>query len=211
VLEQALKAHSLREVCDIAVVPALRLLEIDFARGTLKPARRRAILDQIQQWADELLEGLQRTDGRGMSWQSPSILCLPAEDQADAIVAKLLTAVLINSGITARVASLDRLEEEIESGGADLQAVVISALPPEAVPPARAAVKRIRTAAHDLPAIVGLWGLEQDLDRAGQRLGSVGVSLFETRVGACVERIEQLRRTPAPSDAEAPPKLVHES
>ncbi|HUA23801.1 MAG TPA: AI-2E family transporter, partial [Steroidobacteraceae bacterium] len=57
VLEQALRAHSLREVCDIAIVPALRLLEADFARGSLKPARRRAILDQIQQWVDELLEG----------------------------------------------------------------------------------------------------------------------------------------------------------
>jgi predicted PurR-regulated permease PerM len=211
VLEQALRAHSLREVCDIAIVPALRLLEADFARGTIKPARRRAILDQIQQWVDELLEGVQRTDGRAMSWQSPSILCVPAEDQADAIIAKLLAAVLITRGISVYVASIERLEEEIARSAAGLQAVVISALPPEAVPPARAAVKRVRAAAPDLPAIVGLWGLDQDLDRAGQRLGSVGVSLFETRVAHCVERIEGLRQTPAPTEAEAPPRLVHES
>ena len=120
VLERALREHSLREVCDIAIVPALRLLEADFARGALKPARRRAVLDQIQQWVDELLEGMQRTDGRGaMSWQSPSILCVPAEDQGDAIIAKLLTAILINRGIVARVASLDRLEEEITTSAED--------------------------------------------------------------------------------------------
>jgi predicted PurR-regulated permease PerM len=211
VLEQALRAHSLREVCDIAIVPALRLLEADFARGSLKPVRRRAILDQVQQWVDELLEGMQRTDGRGLSWQSPSILCLPAEDQADAIIAKLLTAVLINRGISSRVVTPEQLDEEIASSGEELRAVVVSALPPEAVPPARAAVKRIRARLKDLPVIVGLWGLDHDLDRAGQRLGSVGVSLFETRVGNCVEWIENLRQAPEPGGAEAPPKLVHGS
>ncbi|HEY1892766.1 MAG TPA: AI-2E family transporter [Steroidobacteraceae bacterium] len=211
VLEQALRAHSLQEFCDIAIVPALRQLEADFARGTLKPARRRAILDHIHQWVDELLEGVHRTDGRGVSWQSASILCVPAEDQADALIAKLLAAVLINQGISARVASLERLEEDIATGAEGLQAVVISALPPEAVPPARAAVKRIRAVAPDLPAIVGLWGLDQDLDRAGQRLGSVGMSLLETRVAQCVERIERLRQAPGPDEVEAPPRLVHES
>jgi predicted PurR-regulated permease PerM len=212
VLERALREHSLREVCDIAIVPALRLLEADFARGALKPARRRAVLDQIQQWADELLEGMQHTDGRGaLAWQSPSILCLPAEDQGDVIIAKLLAAVLINRGIGARVAAPERVEEEIATSAESLEAVVVSALPPEAVPPARAVVKRVRARAESLPIIVGLWGLEQDLDRPTQRLGSVGVSLLETRVGGCVERIERLRHTHGPSGAEAPPKVVHES
>ncbi len=212
VLERALHEHSLREVCDIAIVPALQLLEADFARGALKAARRRAVLDQIQQWADELLEGMQRTDARGaMSWQSPSVLCVPAEDQGDAIIAKLLTAILINRGIVARVVSLDRLEEEVTTSAETLELVVVSALPPEAVPPARAVVKRIRARAEDLPIIVGLWGLDRDFDRAVQRLGSVGVSLPETRVGGCVERIERLRQTPGPGRTEASPKLVQGS
>ena len=212
ILERALREHSLREVCDTAIVPALRLLEADFARGALKPARRRTVLDQIQQWADELLEGMERTDGRGaMSWQSPSILCVPAENQSDAIIAKLLAAVLINRGISARAAAGDRVEEEVAASAQSLQAVVVSALPPEAVPPARIVVKRVHSRAQDLPVIVGLWGLDQDLDRARQRLGSVGVSLLETRVGDCVERIERLRQTPEPGRTEAPPKLVHGS
>ncbi|HEX4269526.1 MAG TPA: AI-2E family transporter [Steroidobacteraceae bacterium] len=209
VLEQTLREHSLREVCDIAIVPALRLLEADFVRGSLKPARRRAILDHIQQWVDELLEEMQRTDGRGVSWQAPSILCLPAEDQADAIIAKLLAAVLINQGISTRVGTLDRLDEEISTSTESLEAVVISALPPDAVPPARAVVKRVRARAEGVPVIVGIWGLDHDLDRAGQRLGSVGVSLFQTRVTDCVERIERLRRAPEPSQEEASPTLVH--
>jgi predicted PurR-regulated permease PerM len=212
ILERALREHSLREVCDIAIVPALRLLEADFARGALKPARRRAVLDQIQQWVDELLEGLQRTDGRGaMSWQSPAILCVPAEGQADNIIAKLLAAVLINRGISARAATLGRVEEEVAANAESLQAVVVSAIPPEAVPPARVVVRRVRSRAQDLPVIVGLWGLDQDLDRARQRLGSVGVSLVETRVADCAEQIERLRHTPAPDRTEAPPKLVHGS
>ncbi|HET9105751.1 MAG TPA: AI-2E family transporter [Steroidobacteraceae bacterium] len=210
-LEDAMRQHSLREVCDSAIVPALRLLEADFARGVLKPARRRAVLDQIQQWVDELLEQLQRSDGRGaLSWQSPSVLCVPAEDQGDAIVARLLAAVLMNRGISARVGALDRVEEEVtatvETG---LEAVVVSALPPEAIPPARAVVKRIRARTPSLPIIVGVWGLEQELDRAVQRLQSAGASRMETRVGACVEEIERLRRTPGASPPISPPRVVH--
>ena len=212
-LEDTMREHSLREVCDIAIVPALKLLEADFARGALKPARRRAVLDLIQQWVDELFEGLQHSDARGaLSWQPPAVLCVPAEDQADAIVATLLASVLINRGISARVAPLERLEEELETNlPSGLQAAVVSALPPEAVPPARAAVKRIRARVEGLPIIVGLWGLDHDLDRAAQRLGSVGVSLLETRVAACVEEIERLRHTPGPTHTKEPPKVVHGS
>ena len=212
-LEATLREHSLREVCDIAIVPALRQLEADFARGALKPARRRAVLDQIQQWVDELLEGLQGSDGRGLSWQSPSVLCIPAEDQGDSIVAKLLAAVLINRGISARVAIPERLEEELAASARDgLEAVVVSALPPEAVPPARAVVKRVRQHTEGVPIIVGLWGLDRDLDRAAQRLETAGVSLLETRVGLCVEEIERLRHTPGPSRTAAPPAgVVQES
>jgi predicted PurR-regulated permease PerM len=184
-LEEAMRQHSLRDVCDIAIVPAMQLLEADFARGALKPARRRAVLDQIQDWVDELLESLQRSDGRGaLSWQSPSVLCVPAEDQGDAIVAKLLATVLINRGIGARVAAPDRVEEEVAACmSAGLGAVVVSALPPEAIPPARAVVKRIRVLDDRLPVIVGLWGLDHDLERAAQRLASAGMSRLETRVG----------------------------
>jgi predicted PurR-regulated permease PerM len=212
-LEDAIREHSLREVCDIAIVPALRLLEADFARGALKPVRRRAVLDQIQQWVDELLEGLQHSNGRGaLSWQPPAVLCVPAEDQADAIVATLLATVLIDRSISARVVPLGRLEEEVETGlAAGLQAVVVSALPPDAVPPARAAVRRIRARAESLAVMVGLWGLDHDLDRARQRLGSVGVSALETRVADCVEAIERLRLNPGPTRTQEPPKVVHGS
>jgi predicted PurR-regulated permease PerM len=212
-LQGALREHSLREICDLAIVPALRLLEADFAGGALKPARRHAVLAQIQQWVDELLEQMQRSNGRAaLFWESPSILCVPAEDEGDAIIAKLLAAVLINRGISARVAALERLEEEIErSAGAGLEAVVVSALPPEAIAPARAVAKRIRARAETLPLIVGLWGQDRDLDRAVQRLESAGVSGLQTRVAGCVEEIERLRRTPGSSRTDAPAKVVHGS
>lgn len=210
--EGTLRQYSLREVCDIAIVPALRLLEADFARGAMKPARRRAVLDHFQEWVDELLDGLQRSNSRGVSWQSPSVLCVPAEDEGDSIVAKLLAAVLIHQGISARVVMLERVEEEIAAGqSTGLDAVVVSALPPDAIPPARAAVRRIHACGESLPVIVGLWGLDRDFDRAVQRLETVDVSLLETRVTACVDEIERLRHTPGPSRAQAPPRAVHGS
>jgi predicted PurR-regulated permease PerM len=211
-LEGVLREHSLREVCDVTIIPALRLLESDIARGALKPVRRRAVLDHFQQWVDEMLDELQRSNSRGISWQSPSILCVPAEDEGDAIVAKLLAAVLIHQGIGARVVTPERMEEEIETAMASgLQAIVVSALPPDAVAPARALVKRIHARAAALPVVVGLWGLERDLDRAAQRLGSVDVRLLETRVAVCADEIERLRQTPGPGRTQAPPRVVHGS
>jgi hypothetical protein len=211
-LEGALREHSLREVCDMAIVPALRQLETDFARGALKGLARRTVLDQIQQWVDELLDGLQRANARLNSRQAQSVLCIPADDQGDEIVAKLLASVLIHRGVGARVVSPERMEEELDTSmAAGLEAVVVSALPPEAVSPARALVKRIRARLDGVPVIVGLWGLDHDFERARQRLENVGVSLLETRVAVCVEEIERLRHTPGPSRTEAPPKVVHGS
>src|SRR6185312_10855415 len=211
-LEATLREHSLREVCDTAIVPALRLLEADVARGALKPVRRRAVLDHFQQWVDELLDELHRSNSRGISWQSPSVLCVPAEDEADAIVGKLLAAVLIHQGIGARVVVPERMEEEIETAmTSGLQAVVVSALPPDAIPPTRALVKRIHARAEGLPVVVGLWGLDRDLDRAVHRLESVDVSLIETRVATCVAEIERLRQTPGAGRTGVPPRLVHGS
>ena len=211
-LEATLRQTSLREVCDSAIVPALRLLEMDFARGALKPVRRRAVLDHFQQWIDELLDGLQRSNSRGVSWQSPSVLCVPAEDEGDSIIAKLLAAVLIHNGIGARVVTIERVEEEIAAGeSTGLDAVVVSALPPDAIAPARAAVKRIHARGESVPVIVGLWGLDRDFDRAIQRFETVDVTLLETRVAACLERIERLRHTPGPSRTQAPPRVVHGS
>jgi predicted PurR-regulated permease PerM len=211
-LEGVLRESSLREVCDTCIVPALRLLEADIARGALKPVRRRSVLDHFQQWVDEMLDDLQRSNSRGISWQSPSVLCVPAEDEGDAIIAKLLAAVLIHQGISARVVVPERMEEEIETAMASgLQAVVVSALPPDAIPPARALVRRIHARASALPVVVGLWGLERDLDRAAQRLGSVDVRVFETRVGTCADEIERLRQTPGAGRTQAPPRAVHGS
>jgi predicted PurR-regulated permease PerM len=199
-LEEALREHSLREVCDLAIVPALRQLETDFARGAVKAPKRRLVLEQIEEWADEMLDTLlsstAREHGRQLlgSWE---VLCVPAADRADAIVAKLLAAALVRRGKAVRVARLERLEEELATGTG---VVVVSALPPEAVPPARAAAKRIALRAPALPLIVGLWGLESDLERAAQRLESVGVRRLATRVTSCVDEIERLA---APSEVPA--------
>jgi predicted PurR-regulated permease PerM len=195
-LEEALREHSLREVCDVAIVPALRRLETDHARGAVKMPKRRLVLEQIELWVDEMLDAIQAEVARaqaGQSSRAPEVLCVAAEDRADAIVGKLLAAVLLRRGKAVRVAALERLEEEVASSlGAGLEVAVVSALPPEAIPPARAAVKRIGARAPELPVIVGLWGLETDLERAVHRLGSAGAIRLETRVTRCVDEIERL-------------------
>ena len=58
VLEQALRAHSVREVCDIAIVPALRLLEADFARSGHLLAQRGTSQEELAFVAGDRAEAL---------------------------------------------------------------------------------------------------------------------------------------------------------
>ena len=208
VLERALREHSLREVCDIAIVPALRLLEADFARGDAQA--RAPPRDTRPRFSS--------------GWTSCSREC-SAPTGAARVVAVAVDSLRSGRGSggchhrqaphrdpdqpgyrRARRVARSAWRRRSRRAPRALEAVVVSALPPEAVPPARAAVKRIRARAEGLPVIVGLWGLDHDLDRAGQRLGSVGVSLPETRVAGCVERIERLRHTPGPSGRRRRPR-----
>ncbi len=197
VLEAALRVTSLLEVCDAVIVPTMLLVEEDYDRGSLTNSKRQAILEHINQWVDERLEGIE-TSGRVSTVLPPArelaaqlprsvlpdppaahaqgaVLCVPASDRADEIIAKLLVASLLEREIDARLASA-RDAVDLAAAGTVAAAIVISALPPEAVTPARTACKRIYGRSSNAPIIVGLWKAEGDLERSRARLTTAGAS-----------------------------------
>jgi predicted PurR-regulated permease PerM len=188
-LEEVIRTQSRSEVCDAVIVPALQLAENDFERGTLADPKRQLVFAHIEEWADNFIafkEVPRAPPGDPMLASfGASIMCVPAEDEADQISAKLLAALLLESGMKARVARDELADETVRP-----DAIVISALPPDAVTAARRAARALRRRWHDVPILIGLWNASGDLERARQRLEAAGANEVCTSFAECQALLE---------------------
>jgi predicted PurR-regulated permease PerM len=193
VLEGALKESSFLEVCDAIIVPAMLRAEEDHGRGTLSDAKRQSILEHINDWVDERLEIMTPAKSRFGTLDTPlahpAVLCVPASDRADEIIAKLFEATVIERKLSARIIG-PRDAIQLAGGDLDSRAIVISALPPEAVTAARAVCKRMRMNNSEVPVFVGLWSAVGDLDRARQRLAAAGATRTVVTFAECFALLE---------------------
>jgi hypothetical protein len=210
VLEGALKESTFLEVCDAIIVPAMLRAEEDHDRGTLSDAKRQSILEHINDWIDERLEMMTAAKSRFGNPEppqaQPAVLCIPASDRADEIIAKLFEAAVIERKLSARIIGP---RDAIQLAGGDLasRAIVISALPPDAVTAARAVCKRMRVNNSEAPVFVGLWNAAGDLDRARQRLAAAGATRTVVTFAECFALLEAdaASQAPAPAAEAFPP------
>jgi predicted PurR-regulated permease PerM len=207
-LEEVLRSNTMLEVCDSLIVPTVQLVESDFDRGALTPSRRKTVLQHVSDWAEERLDAQRvRSRRRGFAATSlPSVICIPADDKADDITAKLLAAALLENGIEAWVAGIDAVQGELTAlrAGGGAHAAVVSALPPNAVAPARTVCKQIHEIATGVPVFVGLWRDHADLQRARERLESAGAQRVLTSFADCLTAIRGVTVDRA-QEAAAPP------
>src|SRR5581483_8084729 len=116
------------------------------------------------------------------------ILCIAASDRADELIAKLFEAVLLERGMNPYVTrAREGLEVELPER---TMAIVVSALPPEAVPAARAVCKRLHAVVGTVPVCVGLWCATGDLERSRQRLEAAGAQSVVTTLSECCRMLE---------------------
>ena len=204
-LDETLRSSgSLLEAADSVIVPAIRLMESDFDRRTLGALKRKNVLEHVNQWVEERLDLLdmveRRTGGLASTPAVPWVLCVPAADRADEVVAKLLASALLERGIGAAFMKPDALERlPFGEGVPRVDAVVVSALPPEAVAPARAVCRSVRGRAKEIPLMVGLWDPENDLEKPRQRLTAAGAGYVVVTFAECLAGLEAL--APAPEIA----------
>ncbi|MBS0416296.1 MAG: AI-2E family transporter [Proteobacteria bacterium] len=193
VLEAALRESSIIDVCDAVIVPAIMRAEEDHSRGTLNDVKRQHILEHVNEWVDERLEMLapERSGfaNRDIADAQSLVLCVPASDRADEIIAKLLEAALIEHKLEAKIVG-PRDAIELASNGRVPRAIVISALPPEAVTAARTVCKELRKDNTGVPVIVGLWSAAGELDRSRQRLAAAGATRTVITFAECFALLE---------------------
>jgi predicted PurR-regulated permease PerM len=215
-LDETLRAcGSTLKAADAVIVPAIRLMESDYDRRTLGASKRRLVLEHVNQWVEERLELVDRADSAGKMRRGARVLCVPAADRAGEVVARLLTATLLEAGVSARFVKPDALEHialgDGEEGGSAVDVIIVSALPPEAVHSARTVCRSVRSRTRDLPLMVGLWDPDRDLTKPRQRLQAAGAGSLAVTFAECLSTLDAMAATvngPAAGAPQAEPSLA---
>ena len=195
ILETYLKDKPAEELYDSVIIPALTLAERDRHRNGLDEARQNFVYQSTCELIEELCENSDQypkeqtpgdftklsLNGREESGRL-EILCLPARDEADEIVAMLVARALERQGHTALSIPISATAEML-SKVAELKpgVVCLSALPPFAVGHARALYLKLRTQFPGLDVVICLWHFEGDLQKVMGRIKLArGHKLFTT-------------------------------
>lgn len=172
-----IKERSLTAFYDDVFVPALRMAEADRERGTLAEVRQKFIIHGSRDLIEELSRddnGPDNEDATGDESDpaplrnAPPVLCVPARDDADELVALMLAHVLRAQGLAIEVRPLTGAAQP---GGDRFRAVFVSSLPPSAVTAARQAFRRLRRHVNGTRILVGLWDRTASPAELERRMG----------------------------------------
>ena len=178
VIDRYLTGHSLLELCDSVVIPALTLAEHDRHKGALDPDREEFLFLSIKEMLTEFAEqpvksGLAEAEAAGDAKPAPArgrILCLAASDEADEVTAAMLALLLEHSGgIVITFTPDPGLQQLAFVQPAADDTFCICALPPFAFAHARTLSHQLRGRFPGIRIVVGVWGFAGETERAMER------------------------------------------
>lgn len=189
VMEDYLKTHTLAQLYDAVVIPALTLAEHDRHKGSLDPAREEFLFLSIKEMLADLpyyaaapqppvaeeepnpngkVEAAANATG---AWPSGRVFCLAAHDQADEIGAVMLSQLLEQAGCNnisfPADSDLLHLMQSLAPSADDV--ICISTVPPFALSHAKSVSRQLRTQFPHTRIVVGVWGFTGDAARALDR------------------------------------------
>ena len=190
VLEQYLKGKSLEELYGDVLIPALSMVEQDRHRNELDEATQSFIMQSTRELIEEF-DDSGNPDVTLLPSQTIDVLCLAARDEADEIVALLLSQVLVRNGFSAHTLSFGTMEELLSAvTEAAPDVVCISALPPFAIDHARALYQKLRSKMRGLDIVICLWHYEGDMEKTVRRLKVSDAQAVKTTLAEVLEHLE---------------------
>lgn len=207
IAEEFLKERSLVELYDQVVIPALGLAEEDRHCGRLDEVREQSILQNTRVLIDEMgereneekaSESKQNEDRLGTKQVETSsagvdVLCIPARDEADELVALMLEQLAQQRGISSRVLSWHSLAGESLGEISRLQpkAACVLALPPSGYPHARYLCRRLRAQFPALKVIAAVW-TRGGIDQLKQRRPQLAADELAANLGQALPELVSL-------------------
>jgi predicted PurR-regulated permease PerM len=208
VLEQCLKGNNFEEVCSSVIIPALGLAERDRHQNELDEDSQTFIYQSTREIVEEIEIPSPDETATPDSPATPEtrhvannslVLCIPARDDADEVVASLLARILVFRGRNAQTIPLGSTAEtlaQVREAHPDL--VCISALPPFAINSTRSLYANLRAQFPALNIAVCLWQFDGDLQKGRTALRLVqGHELFTT-LPQVLQFIDSLDLVPTP-------------
>jgi predicted PurR-regulated permease PerM len=178
VIDRYLNEHSLLELCDSVLIPALTLAEHDRHKGALDQDREEFLFLSVKEMLAELAEravraALADVEAAGDAKPAPAcgrIFCIPASDEADEVTAAMLALLLEHSGCVVLPFTPDPGLQQLAfvQPAAD-DVFCVSALPPFAFAHARTLSHQLRVRFPKIRIVVGVWGFAGDTERAMER------------------------------------------
>ncbi|HWB20044.1 MAG TPA: AI-2E family transporter, partial [Phycisphaerales bacterium] len=198
IAEQHLANHSLLKTYDEVLVPALRMSETDRHSGALDEEREAFVRSGMKQ----VIEALDDRDHDSASesvTQSASmplqdqrrVLCVPANDEADAAAALMVSRLLQRIGIEAEAVAVgSSVSEFMQRLASDTdQIMCVSVIPPSGLMQARSLCRRIRTVHPKATILMCVWSSES-ADQVTKRLGGCSADGIVTSMGELVARLQ---------------------
>lgn len=173
-----LREHSLSQLYDAVIIPALTMAEQDRHKGGLDRTREAFVFMSVKEMVVEFSERTLKTNTLLADGQEkvpePSVgrvFCVPANDEADEITAAMLAQLLEQDGYAAVSFSLDAAQQQAVGllNPTENDTFCVSALPPFAFARARTLSKELQVRFPSAKVIVGVWGFAGDTERAMQR------------------------------------------
>ncbi len=202
IVEEFLNANCIEALYDEVLIPALILCEEDRQRRILEGIKYQYIVESTRELIEELSERDRNTSLNSESTNlersevsSPRyryVLCVPANDETDEIIARMLSHRLHRVGVENEVLATKLLSSEILDQVAQTNAdcVCISALPPFALTHVRYVARKIHARFPKVKILVCLWHTQVDPRKTKMRLEVVGVSDIVTTISEAVHAIE---------------------
>lgn len=177
-IEEGVQAAPLPQVIDTLVIPALIMAEQDRHEGRLMDQHARVMYDLAREMIE--VAGEHHPCAASAPTKYSSIVCIPARDEADELIANVLAQFLRQCGGHAEFRKDATFNDEL---------AVISALPPFAMIHARTVCKRIRAAHPNVHILLGVWGSETAANVIQERLGAACADWVVTSTQGALEVI----------------------
>jgi predicted PurR-regulated permease PerM len=198
VIDSYLEDHSLLQLCDSVVIPALTLAEHDRHKGALDPDREEFLFLSIKEMLAEFAErevtpGLADVEAAADAKPAPPsgrILCIPASDEADEVTAAMLSLLLERSGCVVLPFAPDPGLQQlafVQPAADDI--LFISALPPFAFAHARTLSHQLRVRFPGIGMVVGVWGFAGETERAMERFQSPRPDKLVTSMADAIQAV----------------------
>jgi predicted PurR-regulated permease PerM len=194
VLEQYLKDKPLADLYSDVLIPAMSLVEQDRHRNELDEATQSFIMQSTRELIEELdelpVEDIP-TIGESLPIPRPlDVLCIPARDDADEIVALLLFQLLQRCGFNSQILPLGSAADALSAvDDMNPRIVCVSALPPFAIDHTRVLYQKLRSKSPKLDVVICLWNFEGDLEKAARRLKMTDVRRLQVSLNGVVEHV----------------------